>query len=98
MRNVIHDFPDNQAVKILQTIIAAMDKDSVIVIDDMILPNKGAHWQATEQDMTMMSGLAAMERSKKQWYSLMKLAGLKVLEIVEYTEALGDSVIVAVPE
>ncbi|MCJ1312956.1 hypothetical protein MMC25_006632 [Agyrium rufum] len=98
MRNVIHDHPDERAVKILENVKAAMDKDSVIVIDDIILPNKGAHWQATELDVTMMSGLAAMERSEKQWYSLMKLAGLRVLEIVKYTETLGDSVIIAVPE
>ena len=78
--------------------MAAMDSNSVILIDDMVIPNKGAHWRTTSLDITMMSGLAAMERSERQWYQLLDSAGLKVTNIYKYTEDLGDSVIVAVPK
>lgn len=97
MRNVLHDYPDARCVKLLHKTMAAMSKDSVILIDEMILPNTGTHWQAAQLDISMMSSLAAMERSEEQWYTLLNLAGLKIQKIYTYTEELRDSIIVAIP-
>ena len=97
MRNIMHDYPDNKCVQILHNTMSAMNDSSVILIDDLVIPNKGAHWRSTQVDMTMMSGLAAMERSEHQWQALLQSAGLKILQISKYTEDLGDSIIVAVP-
>lgn len=55
----MHDWPDRQCIQILQNIIPAMNKDSKILIDEMIVPSYGAHWRATQLDMTMMSSLVA---------------------------------------
>ena len=92
----MHNFPDNVCAVILQCIMKAMDRDSVILIDDMVLPNKGANWLQTQIDFTMMAGLAAMERTEKQWYSMLEAAGLRVKQICTYAPELRDSVIVAV--
>ena len=78
--------------------MAAMGQDSIIIIDDMVVPDSGAHWHAAQQDLTMMSTLASMERSTKQWRSLLKEAGLKIQAMIPYTDQTRDSVIVAVPE
>ena len=93
----MHDWPDDRCVIILNQIIKAMNEDSVILIHDMVLPNQGAHWRATQIDLAMMAGLAAMERTEKQWYSLLEAAGLKIKQIFTYTPDLRDSIIVAVP-
>ena len=77
--------------------MSAMDKDSVILLDEMVLPDVGAHWQAVQLDILMMSAVAAVERTRKQWYALLEAAGLKVVKIVTYTALLKDSIIVAVP-
>lgn len=98
LRNIMHDWPDEKCIIILEQIIKVMDKDSVILIDDMVLPNQGAHWRATQLDLAMMAGLAAMERTEKQWYSMLDAAGLKVKQIYTYTPELRDSIIVAVPK
>ncbi len=98
MRNIMHDYPDNMCIKLLKNTIAAMNRDSVILIDDMVLPNKGLHWQASQLDLTMMSSMAAMERTEKEWYTLLDMAGLKIKMIYPYTEDLNDSIIVAVPK
>jgi len=97
MRNILHDYPDDKCLVILSHCIAAMDSDSLILIDEMVLPTKGVPWQATQIDMTMMSALAAQERTIEQWYALLDRAGLKVVEIQTYEPALQDSIIVAVP-
>ena len=94
----MHDWPDDTCIIILNQIIKVMDKDSVILIDDMVLPNRGAHWRATQLDLAMMAGLAAMERTEKQWYALLEAAGLKIKQIYTYTPELRDSIIVAVPK
>ncbi|KAL6715993.1 hypothetical protein ACLMJK_006955 [Lecanora helva] len=98
LRNIMHDNPDDKCILILQHIVKAMGRDSVIILDDMIIPNKGANWRATQLDLTMMSGLAGVERTERQWYKLMDNAGLKIQKVYTYTTDLGDSVIIAVPK
>lgn len=71
----MYDHADEKAVIILQQIMKAMDRDSVILIDDMIIPIQGAHWKATQLDLAMMSSLAAIERTEKQWRMLLDIAG-----------------------
>lgn len=97
MRNILHDYPDDKSIIILKNTIAALASDSVILIDEMVVPNSGAHWHATQIDLTMMAGLASMERTKEQWYNLMGKAGLKINKIYTYTTSLQDSIIECVP-
>lgn len=66
MRNIIHDYPDEKAVVILKNTAAALAPGSVILIDDMVIPNTGAHFHATQLDITMMSALALNERTHEQ--------------------------------
>jgi demethylsterigmatocystin 6-O-methyltransferase len=97
MRNVIHDYPEEQAIRLLQNTAAALGPDSVILIDDMVLPNAGVHWHATQLDMVMMVGFASMERTEDQWHSLIEKAGLKINNVYTYTNSLRDSIIECVP-
>lgn len=49
-------------------------------------------------DITMMTTLAAMERTEKQWRALLGAAGLRVDRFVPYAQPLGEQcIIVAVP-
>ncbi|PVH95258.1 S-adenosyl-L-methionine-dependent methyltransferase [Periconia macrospinosa] len=98
LRNIIHDWPDEQAVAILKNQISAMSEDSVVLIDDMVLPEKGSPWRATQLDMAMMATLAAWERSETQWYALLEKAGLEIVKIWKYTEECDDCIIVAKPK
>lgn len=75
-----------------------MGPDSVILIDDMIMPNVGAHPHATEQDMVMLTTLASMERTEKQWDALLAEADLKVLHRARYLDDTADSIQVVVPQ
>lgn len=75
-----------------------MGKESLILIDDMVLPDSNVHWRATQLDLTMMTGLASMERTNEQWYRLLDSAGLKILKIDPYNTIQHDSIIAAVPK
>lgn len=93
MRNIIHDYRDEQAIQILSHTRDALGSDSVILIDDMVLEEKGVNWQAAQLDITMMACFSSLERTRKQWQDLTARAGLKIVKVYTYTESLGDSVI-----
>lgn len=98
MRNILHDFPDEKCVTILKNTAAALASGSVILIDEIVIPDTGAHFQATQQDMIVMATFAAMERTEEQWYNLVEAAGLKVTKIYPYSFGERDSVIEVVKE
>ncbi|KAI0550475.1 S-adenosyl-L-methionine-dependent methyltransferase [Xylaria curta] len=97
LRNILHDWPDHKCVEILQNIKSAMTRDSRVLIDEMVLPERGAPWRATQLDLAMSTCFAAMERSRTDWDSLLDKAGFNILKIWKYTDQLDDCVIVAVP-
>jgi demethylsterigmatocystin 6-O-methyltransferase len=97
MRNIIHDYPDEQALLILKNIKIALGPDSVLLIDDMIIPDVNAHWHATQLDICMMTTLAAIERTETQWHTLIPKAGLKINKIYTYITTRNDSIIECVP-
>lgn len=98
MRNIMHDYPDSICLLILNSLKSAMNEDSVLLIDDMVIPNQGASWRATQLDITMMAGLAGIERTEKQLRALMDAAGLKIRSIHTYNADICDSIIVAMPQ
>ena len=93
MRNIIHDYGDEQAIQILSHTRDALGPDSVVLIDDMVLASKGVNWQAAQLDMTMLTCFSSLERTRTQWYDLIVRTGLKIVKMYTYTESLGDSVI-----
>lgn len=98
MRNIMHDHQDEQATAILQNTISAFDEDSVLLIDDIVIPESGeVPWRATMADMNMMSSLAAKERSEREWYALLESAGLEIVKVWKYAAETGDSIIVGKP-
>ncbi|KAI2463870.1 S-adenosyl-L-methionine-dependent methyltransferase [Annulohypoxylon bovei var. microspora] len=96
LRNILHNWPDDKCVEILKNIKSGMTKESKVLIDDMVLPESGAHWRVTQFDLTMYAYFGAMERSYAEWQVLLDKAGLKALKVHEYTNQLHEAVIVAV--
>ena len=70
---------------------------SLILVDEMVLPDTNASWQATQLDLTMMAALGSLERTQEQWQNLLQSAGLKILKIYPYNVSVHDSIIAAVP-
>lgn len=73
-----------------------MTEDSVILIDEMALPERSVPWRAAQQDLEMMACLAATERSECEWESLVSRVGLEIQSIRKYTEDY-DSIIILTP-
>ncbi|RDL35183.1 uncharacterized protein BP5553_07114 [Venustampulla echinocandica] len=93
LRAVLHDYNDVDSVKILKHIADAMEPHSVLLIDEMVLPNKGVDWYATQTDLLMMCAFGSAERTQDAWARLVEQAGLKVRSLRTYTHAMRLSVI-----
>jgi hypothetical protein len=75
-----------------------MAPDSQILIDEMVVPNTGAHGWPAGQDLQMMMMFGAMERTVDQWNELLNQAGLRAVEIKTYAPVLRTSIIFAQPK
>lgn len=81
MHSVLHDWPDEVSCRILANIAAAMKPGfSKMLINENVIPDRNASWEATGLDFVMMS-VGAAERTKKDWMELIQSAGLKVIGI-----------------
>jgi demethylsterigmatocystin 6-O-methyltransferase len=98
LRHIMHDWPDAECIRILENIIPAMGPDSLILIDDVVLPETKVPWQVSMMVMSMMAALGGLERSKEDWEILLDKAGLKIAHIVRYDEFKFHSIVAAVPK
>ncbi|KAK5165055.1 uncharacterized protein LTR77_009152 [Saxophila tyrrhenica] len=98
LRNVIHNWNDEPSKIILSQIAKAMASDSVVIVDDVIMPQVGAGWKQSSMDLAMMTMLAAMERTKDHFSQLLNESGLQLRDVWTYDSDYGDSFIVAVPK
>lgn len=96
MRNILHDYPDEECRQILRHTMMAMGKNSKILIDEMVLPDSNVSWQATQLDLTMYCRHAAMERTQAQWQTLLGSIGLKIEKTHVYAPRSHEGVVVAV--
>lgn len=92
MRGVLHNHPPHKARKLLENTKSAMSKDSILLLDEMILPEMGTHIDAASMDITMMAAFAGMERSEKDWESIINEAGLRLIKTYVYNHAGHESV------
>lgn len=97
LRNVIHNWQDEPSKVILSHIREAMAADSIVIVDDVVMPKTHATWKQTSMDIAMMTMLAAVERTADHFQRLLVEVGLKIRDIWTYDDEFGDSFIVAVP-
>lgn len=84
MHSVLHDWPDSVCKTILKRLAAAMKPGySKLLINENIIPDTGADWQATALDMMMITLFSSKERTKSDWYELLEAPelGLKIAGI-----------------
>ncbi|KAK7191492.1 hypothetical protein DPSP01_011009 [Paraphaeosphaeria sporulosa] len=97
LRHILHDWTDEDSIRILKAVVPALGPDSRIVIDEVVLPDAQLPWQAAYMDLTMMASLGGVERTKKEFETLLDASDLRTLEIHRY-DAKMQSVIIAAPK
>jgi hypothetical protein len=83
LKMCLHDWPDDDCAKILRHLRLAMTPGySRILLDEIIVPDTGAHWFDTSVDLLMMEVHSAQERREREWHALVgKVHGLHLRKI-----------------
>ncbi|CAG9952303.1 unnamed protein product [Clonostachys rosea f. rosea IK726] len=82
MHSVLHDWPEEVCLKILANITAAMKPGySKVLINENVIPDTGAQWEATGLDIMMMTLLSSRERTRENWETLLTKANLKIVKV-----------------
>jgi len=81
MKYILHDWNDDQCVKILENCRAAMNKKGrVLVVDNVIPPGNDPNWgKLLDIQMLVIGG---RERTKKEFAAMFARAGLKMTRVV----------------
>ncbi|CAG5150298.1 uncharacterized protein ALTATR162_LOCUS2618 [Alternaria atra] len=98
LRHIMHDWTDEDCVRILSNIIPAMGSESRILIDEVVLPETKVPWQVAMMDLAMMAALGGIERSREDWMKLLESAGLKMVDVHCYDDVRFHSIMTAVPK
>ena len=100
LHSVLHDWPDDKAIDILKALRPALLQKTVdgkmpkLLLNENVIPSKGAKSQPSSLDLMMCAFHAASERSENQWKDLVEKAGYKVTDIV-VNEAFDEGIVEA---
>lgn len=92
---MLHNWDDDKASQILANIVSAMSPDSRLLIDEVVIPDKGAHIWPAGLDLQMYTLFGSSERTASQWDALLQQAGLRPVAVKKYAPVMGSSVIFA---
>lgn len=79
-KQVIHNWSDSEALKILKNTAAAMDDSSTCLINDHVLPEEKVSLRISYWDLGMLVLMSGIERTQSQWAQLLKEAGLQIVQ------------------
>lgn len=82
MKHIIHDWNDEQSVKILQNIRRAMNDDGKVLIAEMVVPEGNEPSPAKGLDLVMLTIEGGKERTEKEYQKLLEAAGLRLTRII----------------
>jgi len=81
LSNIIHDWDDARALRILKNCRAAMASTAVMLLIEAVLTEHGRPSPATMADVNMMVLLTGRERTEEQYRALLAGAGLRLTKV-----------------
>jgi hypothetical protein len=94
MQQVIHDWDDELAVKILTNCRSAMAENGRLLVVDAVLEPENKHDMNKFQDVTMLLvNKGARERSEQDFRKLFENAGLELTRIISTASILSFSIV-----
>lgn len=82
LKHILHDWSDEECVKILRNLKQSMTKDSRLMILETIVPDPQIPHFAKYLDLEMLVVTTGKERTKREFQTLLSSAGFEVEKIV----------------
>ncbi|TFV57077.1 hydroxyneurosporene methyltransferase [Mycobacterium sp. PS03-16] len=81
-KNVIHDWPDDQALTILRNIRAAATPDTTLLLAEFVIPEHDRAFIGNWTDLEMLMATTARERTAQEYRELLRQANFRLTRIV----------------
>jgi len=81
LSNIVHDWDDMRAGRILRNCHRAMAPSSVLLLIEVVMPEHGRPSPAAMQDVNMMVLLTGRERTEKEYESLLGAAAFRLAKV-----------------
>ena len=82
MKHIIHDWDDERAIKILNSIYAAMPDDGKVLIIETVVPAGNEPHYSKVLDLEMLVSPGGLERTAEEYRELLAAAGLRLTRII----------------
>ncbi|HTM84759.1 MAG TPA: methyltransferase, partial [Mycobacterium sp.] len=82
LKNIIHDWPDEQALTILRNIRSAAAPGTTLLLIETVIPGHDREFVGKWSDMEMLIGIAARERTEAQYRELYQQSGFRLTRVV----------------
>jgi len=82
MKHIIHDWDDERAVKILQTIHRAMKPEGKLLLSEMVIPEGNGPHPGKMLDLEMLTSAGGVERTEAEYADLFERSGFRLSRIV----------------
>jgi hypothetical protein len=83
LSNIVHDWDDERALRILRNCRAAMKPDGVVLLVETVLGEHGHPSRAVVADVNMLVLLPGRERTESEFRALLGAAGLRLARVSE---------------
>ncbi len=83
LKNVIHDWPDDDAVHILGNVRKAAAAGKNVLLVELVIPQHNRDFLGKWLDLEMLVGAGARERSAAEYGQLLSSAGFRMTRVVE---------------
>ncbi|RWS20451.1 methyltransferase-like protein [Leptotrombidium deliense] len=87
LQNILHDWNDSKAMKILVNTRKAMKSDSKMIIIEEMIPDNDEHHVNTQFDVLMLAYFGGQTRSKRQIEEMCLQAKLKLHKYLKMKES-----------
>jgi hypothetical protein len=95
---VIHDWGDEEAVRILANTRKAMPTDGTLLLVEALLPEKAAAAPAAvRMDVNMLAMFNGKERTRAEFADLLGVAGFRLSRVIPVDESVGLNLLEAHP-
>ena len=82
LKRVIHDWDDEQSVRILRNCRAAMTNRARLLLSEGIVPSGGEPSEAKLFDINMLVSCGALERTEQEYEDLLEAAGFDMTRVI----------------
>lgn len=82
LKHIVHDWPDDDAVRILRNVRAAMSPAARVLLVEFVIPEHDREFIGKWSDLEMMLGADGRERTEAEYAALLERSGLRLTRVI----------------